>query len=721
MNQSFKATFLILILSMGLMMLLGIVSAQDSLPVFRIGVLDEERGPIANGARLAVRQINEAGGVIGAEGTRFRLELVIQPTTAGETFENAISAINQARVIAVIGPETTDQLLNNLQFLQNGLNVPILTPALGDTVVASDSTGKIFRIRAAERWLGHALADYIVNDLGITDLITAQLDRNSTAARVGFSVALSQLAQPPRETTLLLESNFGISDIVSRTIANNTPFVAAFGPPNLVSELYLQLRAAGWVGVFSYNEAENTTFSQAIPLDLLRGILGTTTWSVSSTDAASDFFTNSFVRGYNHAPGPIDAASYDAINILASAISRPGDLLTNLNTLDAINGVQGILRPADALRNELTNATTVIQLNALGGSQDVARYQGAERLSLEEVDEIIETTPTATPTPDGVILTIESAVQNVRSGPGVEYDVLGQLTQGETARVIGATVDFSWVIIEFRGQQGWLATYLLEVFGDRSTVPVIAAPPTPTPPPLSATPTAQSLPDIVITQAVPTSITLGTATVINVTVRNNGGVAAGPFAIAATFPPDDLFVSASLNGLQPQSEATVQLPITLNQSTGSYEVVIVADLNDEVAEGPAGEANNDDFIFRYTIDRQLILINSTTLGSGASLDLEGNVTPVNDIQYTGAGLVTSSNCTGTAYCLGLLSPTYTWESATYSIITAPNGINATLISNASMVQGTIIGLLTGEGRRAVLRVESINPGVSITLTYRVYQ
>src|SRR5690606_28544447 len=145
MNRSFKATFLLLLLTVGLTMILSVVSAQDSLPVFRIGVLDDERGPIANGARLAVRQINEAGGVTGAEGTRFRLELVIQPTVEGETLVSAVAASNQARVIAVIGPETTEQILNNLQFLPEGLNVPILTPALGDTVVASDSTVRIFR------------------------------------------------------------------------------------------------------------------------------------------------------------------------------------------------------------------------------------------------------------------------------------------------------------------------------------------------------------------------------------------------------------------------------------------------------------------------------------------------------------------------------------------------------------------------------------------------
>ena len=83
---------------------------------------------------------------------------------------------------------------------------------------------------------------------------------------------------------------------------------------------------------------------------------------------------------------------------------------------------------------------------------------------------------------EGVVLTIKSAVQNVRTGPGMEYDILGKLRKDEQARIIGASLDFAWVIIDYRGQNGWLATYLLDVTGDRASVPVVAAPPTPTPP-----------------------------------------------------------------------------------------------------------------------------------------------------------------------------------------------------------------------------------------------
>jgi ABC-type branched-subunit amino acid transport system substrate-binding protein len=704
----------------------GILTAwsnnAQSQPVFRIGVLDEVLGPVANGARLAVAQINENGGIQDSSGTNFRLELVVEPIEGDSTLIDPVSSLAQVDVVAVLGPETNELVLSSLPQLQS-LRVPILTPADGDTIVASDSSGYLFRIRAAERWQGASLAEYIVSELDIQQILTVQLDRNSTASRVGFSIALGQLPNPPQERTILLDENNTINDLVQEAVSSNTPVVVTYGPPELASSFYAGLRNAGYVGIVAYNRALDSGFNDNVSFEELRGILGTTTWAFSSTNPISNAFLNDFVRAYGYVPGPIEAASFDGIYLLAEALSQPGELLTNLAGASGIEAVQGTFNPLEMTRGETIDNTAVYQLDALGGPDIIARYDGTVLMStdVEQPGEIVDLPPTATPTPEGVFLTIESARQNVRTGPGLEYDVIGQLSQGETASVIGATTSFDWVVINYRGQNGWLATYLLDIIGDRSTVPVIAPPPTPTPPPATATPTPQPIPDIVITGAAPSELTLNTVNVVNVTVQNIGGANAGPFAVAATFPPDNVYTSFTFsNGLAAGASQTVPLSVTPTSATGNFSVVIVADLNNTVPEGPTGEANNSNFTYNFQVDRQLILINNTTLASGASLDLEGNVTPQFDIQYTGAGLNTTGTCTTTSYCIGLLSPGLNWDSAYYGAITNAGGVNTTFIPNAALTPGAIVGVLTAEGRRAVARVDAISPGVSITITYRVY-
>ena len=52
---------------------------RRSSPHFAIGVLDNAEGSIGLGAQLGAHRFNQFGGVRGADGTLFQLELVIEP------------------------------------------------------------------------------------------------------------------------------------------------------------------------------------------------------------------------------------------------------------------------------------------------------------------------------------------------------------------------------------------------------------------------------------------------------------------------------------------------------------------------------------------------------------------------------------------------------------------------------------------------------------------
>lgn len=89
-------------LSMFLMIIAATLVRAQNGPIFRIGVLDEERGPIADGARMAINEINSLGGVRGADGTFFQLELIIQPP--GENLSATLPSLRDASIIALLGP-----------------------------------------------------------------------------------------------------------------------------------------------------------------------------------------------------------------------------------------------------------------------------------------------------------------------------------------------------------------------------------------------------------------------------------------------------------------------------------------------------------------------------------------------------------------------------------------------------------------------------------------
>ncbi len=115
-----------------------------------------------------------------------------------------------------------------------------------------------------------------------------------------------------------------------------------------------------------------------------------------------------------------------------------------------------------------------------------------------------DATPTSTllpvniaPTPVGGFLptaepcsgnpTIETlGATNVRSGPGLEYDVIGQLVYLEVRYIVGRAETAEWWLIQFNdGQFGWVADEIVLVQGYTPIVPIVEAPPlngnTPTP------------------------------------------------------------------------------------------------------------------------------------------------------------------------------------------------------------------------------------------------
>lgn len=75
---------------------------------------------------------------------------------------------------------------------------------------------------------------------------------------------------------------------------------------------------------------------------------------------------------------------------------------------------------------------------------------------------------------------------NVRSGPGIEYDVIGQLVYLEVRYIVGRAETAEWWLIQFNnGQFGWVADNIVLVQGYTPIVPIVEAPPlngsTPTP------------------------------------------------------------------------------------------------------------------------------------------------------------------------------------------------------------------------------------------------
>lgn len=700
---------------------------QAQVPTFRIGVIDDLGGDLVQGARLAVEQINDAGGVIGADGTAFQLQIILQTP---DDIAFAVANFRQASVIAVIGPAMSGTVLANRGTLTS-LGVPVLTPALDDTITSLDESNLFVQTRATATMQSAALARYLVEELAAASLATVQLDLESTVGVVGFERAARDLGLPVGNA-LVLDENSTVDSIAAQLNTSRPQFVVAYGPPGPTAQLFSALLEGGFSGRLAYDRAGEPTFRDLLPADALLDVISVDSWSSALTDDISSDFLLAYVRAFAAVPSGVSVAGYDSVFLLQEAIRQPGNLIPNLRGITLFDGVQGNYRAANANEGKISTNAVVTELGIFGVPVVGARQINETLVIVEEENPIVSVfaSPTATPlptntptrtntptplptaTPDGVFIEVTVPVQNVRTGPGTNYDVIGQLDRGTRGRVIGANAGFTWVVITFRGTNGWLSADLLDITGNPNTVPIIPNPPTPTPPPATPTPitpTPPPSPDLVVTSAQPGRLTIGQPFTVNAVLRNAGSAAAGPFAVAASFEPGNVFSAVNLQGLAGTGQITIQLTGQLVGPTGPYEVAIVADLNNQVQEGPTGETNNI-FSFTYIADAAVIASSTTTLQDRGVFSLDGGS---DDFQWGGGGIAPLGN-TQLVRITNFTNIASVHRDALINLSASNNPV-------PNVTPGTLVGVLTDGGQNiAVIEVTAAAPNGPLTFNYRTY-
>ncbi|MFM8293456.1 MAG: SH3 domain-containing protein, partial [Microcystaceae cyanobacterium] len=81
-------------------------------------------------------------------------------------------------------------------------------------------------------------------------------------------------------------------------------------------------------------------------------------------------------------------------------------------------------------------------------------------ISIEKINEAKKT--------DAVIIGDSNLPKNVRSGPGLEYDIIGTLKTGDRVKIINRDIDlvnrYDWYKIKSPriAQEGWINSYLIK-------------------------------------------------------------------------------------------------------------------------------------------------------------------------------------------------------------------------------------------------------------------
>jgi uncharacterized protein YraI len=227
--------------------------------------------------------------------------------------------------------------------------------------------------------------------------------------------------------------------------------------------------------------------------------------------------------------------------------------------------------------------------------------------------------PTLTFTPTSSIpaqcnpLVTANVNANVRSGPDTAYDVVGSLTLGQTATIVGRNDAYTWWYIAYPGVGGghaWIAGSVVTSACVPSAVQVVAAPALPTAQPVVASSDdsdddeddsgsgsgSSALPDLVANgmQTAPNPATQGEIVYVQVRVTNRGDAAAGSFTVQWWATHALAPCSWPVSSLAPGQSKALSCQYTYGGWNPSYDLKLVVDSENTVAESNEGNNSQSD-------------------------------------------------------------------------------------------------------------------------------
>ena len=351
----------------------------------KVGVNLELTGTVAaygnaenNGVKLAVQEINKAGGVDGK-----KIELVTKDNKS-ENAEASTAATNltiQSQVNAMIGPATSGAVAAaSLNAQKTG--VPLLTPSGTQDDLTLDTVDGVkkyvFRTTFQDSFQGQVLAQYAYSKLNAKKVVL-YYDNSSDYAK-GIAEEFKKKYQGDIVTTATFAS--GDKDFQSALTKIKNLDYDAIVMPGYYTETGIITKQARDMGI-SVPILGPDGFNDDSFADLAGKANANSVYYVSgySTKAALSGKANDFIKAYKakygSEPNMFAALSYDSVYMIAKAAEGAKtsiDIANNLAELKDFDGVTGKMT-IDKKHNPIKTALMVIMKDGAEVSADAVEIK----------------------------------------------------------------------------------------------------------------------------------------------------------------------------------------------------------------------------------------------------------------------------------------------------------------------------------------------------------
>jgi branched-chain amino acid transport system substrate-binding protein len=336
----------------------------------KIGVVYELTGSTAsfgtaaaNGAKLAFKEINANGGVLGKQ-----IQIVVADNK-GEPSEssNAMTkVISQDKVIAVTGFTTSSNGIA-ASTVAEANKIPFVAAATTNPKVTLDeNTGKVknytFRVCFIDPFQGTVGANFVLNSLKAKN--AAIMVDNSSDYSKGlskfFKDAFTKGGGSVVSEEAYLQNDQDFKTVLTKIKASNPDVIYVPGYYNEVGKIIKQAREIGITAPFVGGDGwDSPKLAEIGGADALNNTFFTNHYSVEDNSPKSKAFLDAFQKEYGQVPDAMAVLGYDAAYALVDAIKRANstdsekirEALANTKDFQGVTGSLTLNDTHDAIKS----------------------------------------------------------------------------------------------------------------------------------------------------------------------------------------------------------------------------------------------------------------------------------------------------------------------------------------------------------------------------------
>ena len=319
--------------------------SDSSVSVFKVGTIGPLSGDaaiygqaVANGAKIAVDEINAAGGAI-------QFELQSQDDEAdGEKSVNAYNTLMDWGMQVMVGPTTTGASIA-VSAQANADRTFMLTPS-ASSVDVIDGKDNVFQVCFTDPNQGVASADYISANMAGAKV--AVIYRNDDAYSQGIrDTFVSEAADKGLEVvyegtfTADTATDFSVQLTGAQSAGADTVFLPIYYQP--ASVILNQANAMGYEPTFfGVDGMDGILTMEGFDASLAEGVMLLTPFSADAADERTQTFVSEYQAKYGETPNQFAADAYDGVYIVYEALKAAG-CTADMSTADICEAIVGVM------------------------------------------------------------------------------------------------------------------------------------------------------------------------------------------------------------------------------------------------------------------------------------------------------------------------------------------------------------------------------------------